>query len=81
MKKSIIVKIFVGALIIPIVSLLLISKFNLFLYFDFIPVDYRFEAGLGSYMFVLDAIYEYIVILISNQYTKITFIIYKTKNE
>ena len=78
MKKSIIVKIFVGALIIPIVSLLLISKFNLFSYFDFIPVDYRFEAGLGSYMFVLDAIYEYIVILISNQYTKITFIIFKT---
>ena len=81
MKKSIIVKIFVGALIIPIASLFLISKFNLFSYFDFIPVDYRFEAGLGSYMFVLDAIYEYIVALISDRYTKITFIIYKTKNE
>lgn len=81
MKKSIIVKIFVGALLIPIVSLFLISKFNLFSYFDFIPVDYRFEAGLGSYMFVLDAIYEYVVLLISNRHTKITFIIYKTKNE
>ena len=58
MKRTIILKIFIGALLIPIVSLFLISKFNLFSYFDFIPKDYQFETGLGSYMFILDALYE-----------------------
>ena len=81
MKKSVLLKIIVGALLIPILSLFLISKFNFFSYFSFIPGDYQYEAGLGSYMFVLDVIYEYVVYHILRGQAKITFIMYKSECE
>lgn len=81
MKKAIVIKIIVGAVLLPLSSLFLISKFNIFSYLNFIPIDYRYEAGLGCYIAVLDALYEYITYRISKKKTKITFVFYKVLNE
>ena len=81
MRKAMIIKIVVGALVLPLSSLFLLSKFNLFSYLEFIPIEYQYEAGLACYIAIIDAIYEYIAYLISKRQTKVTFVFYKAKNE
>lgn len=76
-----IIKIVVGALLLPLSSLFLVSKFNLFSYLDFIPIEYQYEAGLACYIAIIDAVYEYIAYQISKRQTKVTFVFYKAKNE
>lgn len=76
-----IIKIVVGALVLPLSSLFLVSKFNLFSYLEFIPIEYQYEAGLACYIAIIDAIYEYIAYQISKRQTKVTFVFYKAKNE
>lgn len=76
-----IIKIVVGALLLPLSSLFLVSKFNLFSYLEFIPIEYQYEAGLACYIAIIDAVYEYIAYQISKRQTKVTFVFYKAKNE
>ena len=81
MRKAMIIKIVVGALLLPLSSLFLVSKFNLFSYLEFIPIEYQYEAGLACYIAIIDAVYEYIAYQISKRQTKVTFVFYKAKNE
>lgn len=60
MKPSSIIKILIKAVILPLIAMLMLNKWNLCEYITFIPSDYRFEAGLALYMALLEAIAEFI---------------------
>lgn len=80
-KKDILLKIVIGAILLPLVSMYLVNKFNFFSYFDFIPEDQRFDAGLGVYFAIFDLMYEYIVYYITKQHTQITVVLYTVARE
>lgn len=64
MKPSSIIKILIKAVFLPIIAMFVLNKWNLCEYITFIPKDYRFEAGLASYMAILEAAAEFIEYLI-----------------
>ncbi len=56
MKLSSIIKILIKAVVLPIIAMFMLNKWNLCEYITFIPEDYRFEAGLALYMAILEAV-------------------------
>ena len=59
MNVSTIIKIFLKAILIPIVTVWGLSKFNVFEYITFIPEDYQYEIGLTVYLALIEALYEF----------------------
>ncbi len=76
MKPSSIVKILVKAIMIPLVAMFALSRWNVCDYITFIPGDYRFEAGLTLYMAVLEGIVGFVEYFITQKYTIIKCIFY-----
>lgn len=69
-------------ILIPLLGLFLVSKYNLVYKFNFIPEDYKFEAGLGFYLIGL----EWVFLLIQFVWEKyccaeISLIFYKAERE
>lgn len=60
MKPSSIIKILIKAVVLPMIAMFMLNKWNLCGYITFIPEDYRFEAGLALYMAILEAVAEFI---------------------
>ena len=67
MNKKVIIKIIANAILVPLISVFLLNKFNLFSYLIFIPEDKRFDVGLICYMAIFEALFEGIVYWISQQ--------------
>ncbi len=72
MKPSSIIKILTKAVVLPIIAMFMLNKWNLCEYITFIPEDYRFEAGLALYMAMLEAVAEFIEYLITKANATIT---------
>ena len=81
MKSSSAVRIILKSLLIPIFSMLVLKKFNLFSYVTFVPLDYRFEAGLTLYLGVFEALVVYVETTIEKKSAHISCIFYKTEDD
>lgn len=55
-----IVKLAFKSIILPIVVVVLLNCFNLFVYITIIPEEYRYEVGLTVYLAVAEAVYGFI---------------------
>lgn len=76
MKPSSIIKILIKAVVLPIIAMFILNKWNLCEYITFIPEDYRFEAGLALYMAMLEAVAEFIEYFIARANATITCTFY-----
>lgn len=76
MKPSSIIKILIKAVVLPIIAMFMLNKWNLCEYITFIPEDYRFEAGLALYMAILEAVAEFIEYFIAKANATITCTFY-----
>lgn len=76
MKPSSIIKILLKAVVLPMIAMFMLNKWNLCEYITFIPEDYRFEAGLALYMAILEAVAEFIEYFIAKANATITCTFY-----
>ena len=76
MKPSSIIKILIKAVVLPIIAMFMLNKWNLCEYITFIPEDYRFDAGLALYMAMLEAVAEFIEYFIAKANATITCTFY-----
>lgn len=60
MRIPAIVKLAFKSIILPIVVVVLLNCFNLFVYITIIPEEYRYEVGLTVYLAVAEAVYGFI---------------------
>ncbi|MBE6070074.1 MAG: hypothetical protein E7211_20650 [Clostridium lundense] len=60
MRVSTIIGVLLKAIIIPVIAVLGLDKFNLFEYISFVPADYRYEIGLAVYLTLIEAVYGFI---------------------
>lgn len=59
MKVSTIITIILKAILVPIVAILFLNKFNLFEYITFVPEEYQYEIGLTVYLALIEALYGF----------------------
>lgn len=81
MKRPVLIKIALEALLIPLIAMFLLHKFNLFNYITFIPENYRFDAGLTCYLAILEALFETVIYFLSKQQADIVCVYYRDKRE
>lgn len=80
-NKKVIIKIIANAILVPLISVFLLNKINLFSYLTFIPEDKRFDVGLICYMAIFETLFEGIVYWISQQSVTVECVFYRNKNE
>lgn len=76
MRPSSIIEILIKAVVLPLIAMFILNKWNLCDYITFIPEDYRFEAGLALYMAILEAIAEFAEYFIAKASATITCTFY-----
>ncbi len=81
MNVSTIIKRLLKALLIPFVTVLVLSRFNIFGYITFIPEDYRYEAGLTAYLALIEALYGFGEKYIDSKKAKIVCIFFKSETD
>lgn len=81
MNVSTIIKIFLKAILIPIVTVWGLSKFNVFEYITFIPEDYRYEIGLTVYLALIEALYEFGEKFVDSKKAKVVCIFFKSETD
>ena len=60
MKIPTIPKIIIQSILGPLISVFLVSRFNLFDFITFVPEEHRFEVGLTLYLAFVEAFWKYI---------------------
>lgn len=70
----------VKGILLPLLAIYLVNRWNFFSYFSFIPKDKIFDFGLASYICVLECIYHIIITKINDNKVKIECLLY-TKNQ
>lgn len=78
---STIIKVLLKSIIIPIVVVFGLSKFNLFEYIAFIPKDYQYEVGLTVYLAVLETVVGLIESWMEQKKAKIMCIFYISESD
>lgn len=76
MRVSTIIKVLLKAIIVPVIVVFGLSKFNLFEYMTFIPTDYQYEVGLTFYLAFMEAVYGFVENAIEQKKSKITCTFY-----
>lgn len=69
----------VKALVLPVISMFILNKFNLFDYISIVPENYRFQAGLTLCLAVTGAIFDYFRHIIERHLIEITCIFYENQ--
>ena len=77
MKIPLAIKILLRAVLVPLIAVFLLNKFNFFNYITFVPDDYKFDVGLTLYLAVLEAIAEILEQVYSNSLAEIECIFYQ----
>ena len=75
-RISTVIKLLLKSLIIPIIVVLSLSRFNVFEYMTFIPTDYQYEVGLTVYLALAECIYSLIENLIEQKKSTISCTFY-----
>lgn len=81
MNVSSIIKILLKAILIPVFSALLLSKFNLSEYIPFVPEEYQYEIGLTVYLALIEAIYGFCESFFNSRKAKVICVFYKVKED
>ena len=81
MRFSSVIKIILKSLLIPLIAMFAISKFNLFSYITFIPEDYRFESGLTFYLVIIETLWSFLAQIIEKSRANVTCIFFRTEEE
>lgn len=80
-RFSSVIKIILKSLLIPLIAMFAISKFNLFSYITFIPKDYRFESGLTFYLVIIETLWSFFAQIIEKSRANVTCIFCRTEEE
>ena len=59
MKVSTMITIILKAILVPIVAIFFLNKFNLFEHITFVPEEYQYEIGLTAYLALIEALYGF----------------------
>lgn len=81
MKVSTITKILLKAILIPIVAVLGLSKFNLFEYITFVPEEYQYEIGLTAYLALIETLYGVGESFIDSKKAKVVCVFFKSETD
>ena len=81
MKISTIVKVLLKAILIPIISVLVLNKFDLTDYFTFVPKEYRYEICLTICLAVIEALCEFLEKFIAAKRAEVTCVFSKSGND
>lgn len=81
MKVFTIIKIMLKAILIPIVAVLCLGKFNLFEYITFVPEEYQYEIGLTVYLALIEALHGFGKNFINSKKAKIACVFFKTETD
>ena len=76
MRVSTIFKVVLKAIIVPIIVVFGLSKFNLFEYVTFIPIDYQYEVGLTVYLALMETAYGMVENIIEQKKSKVVCTFY-----
>lgn len=81
MKVSTTIKILLKAILIPIVAVWGLSKFNLFEYITFVPEEYQYEIGLTVYLALIEALYGFGENFIDSKKAKVVCVFFKSETD
>ena len=79
MKVSATIKIILKAILIPIVVVWCLNKFNLFEYITFVPEEYQYEIGLTVYLALIEAVLGFIENFIDSKRAKVKCVFFKSE--
>lgn len=74
------IKILLRVVLCAIISILLLSRFNLFTYISLIPQDQQYNVGLTVYLAITESIFEILVLWYNGNSAKITCVFF-VKND
>lgn len=81
MKVSAIIKIMLKAILIPIIAVLCLNKFNLFEYITFVPEEYQYEIGLTVYLALIETLYGFVENFINSQKAKVVCVFFELETD
>ena len=81
MKVSTITKILLKAILIPVVAVWGLSKFNLFEYITFVPEEYQYEIGLTVYLAIIETLYGVGESFIDSKKAKVVCVFFKSETD
>ena len=80
-KVFTLIKIVVKSIIIPLIAVFLLNKYNLFEYIKFVPEDYRYEMGLTAYLTLLEMVSGIIQNILEAQKASVICTFYISEND
>lgn len=79
MNVSAIIKIILKAILIPVIAVWGLSKFNVFEYITFVPQEYQYEIGLTVYLALIEAVYGFGENFIDSKKAKVMCVFFKSE--
>lgn len=79
MRVPDVIKILLKAIIIPVIVVYGLCKFNLFEFITFVPKEYQYEVGLTVYLAVAETVYGLIQTYVEQKKAVIKCIFYRTE--
>lgn len=79
MKVPTIIKIILKAILIPILVVWCLNKFNLFEYITFVPEEYQYEIGLTVYLALVESLFGFGENFIDSQKAKVVCVFFESE--
>ena len=74
------IQILLKAILVPLLAVISLNKFNFFSYVTFVPDDYKFDVGLTVYLTLIEAFYEIVKRHIAKSMSEIECVFYERKD-
>lgn len=81
LKAPSVIRIIIKAVLIPLISVFALNKFNLFSYITFIPEEKQFDVGLTTYLGIVEALAFLLENTIEMNRPRITCVFYVKQSE
>lgn len=81
MKVPTVIQVLIKAILIPIISMAALNKFNLFDFISLVPEDRRFDMGLTAYLAIFEALFLFLEKCIEGRRAGISCVFYAKKAE
>ena len=81
MKVSTMITIILKAILVPIVAIFFLNKFNLFEHITFVPEEYQYEIGLTAYLALIEALYGFGENFINSKKASVVCVFFKSETD